>query len=65
MILSLPIGIMTCFLDGPFVVIWMQDFGLKDPLTMLVIWLIFSTPIDGNVSLILITSDVLVFCFEA
>ena len=28
---------MTCFLEGPFVVIWIQGLGLGLPLTMLLI----------------------------
>ena len=35
--LSLPMGMMTCFLKGPFVVIWIQGLGLGLPLTMLLI----------------------------
>jgi len=36
-ILSLSMGMMTCFIEGPFVVIWMQGLGLELPLTMLLI----------------------------
>ena len=35
--LSLLIEMMTCFLEGPFVVIWMQGLGLRLSLTMLLI----------------------------
>ena len=65
MIFSLPIRIMTCFLDGPLVVIWMWGFGLEGPLTMLLIWSIFSALIDGKVFLILMTSNMLVFYLES
>ena len=56
---SLLIGIMTCFLDGPLVVICILDFSLVTPLTMLFIWLIFSALRAGNALLILRTSLVL------
>jgi len=59
------IGIITCFLDGPFVVILMCGLGLFEPLTILLIWLIFWALRDGNVSLIFKTSDVLIEVFEA
>ena len=64
-LLLLLIVIITCFLDGPFIVIWICDFGFEVPLTILLIWSIFFAPIDRNISLILITSDVLIFCFKA
>ena len=35
--LLLPMGMMTYFLEGPFVVIWMQGLGLGLFLTMLLI----------------------------
>ena len=35
--LSLPMGMITCFLEGLFVVIWMQGLGLGLSLTMLLI----------------------------
>ena len=62
---SLLIGMITCFLDGPLVVIWILGFGLDNPLTMLLIWSIFSTLRVGNVFLILRTSAVLTVGFEA
>ena len=64
-IFSLPMGMMTCFLNRPFVVIWMCGLGLELPLTILLIWLIFFALIEENVFLILMTSDILMFCFEA
>ena len=64
-LLSLLMGIITCFLEGPFIVIWIQGFILGVPLTMLLIWSIFFVLMEGNTSLILITSDMLVFCFKA
>ena len=59
LMLLLPIGIMTCLLDGPLVVIWIRSLGLEDLVTILWIWLIFSVFNMGKVSLILITSKVL------
>ena len=56
------VGMMTCFLDSPFIVIWMHVFGLEPPLTMLSIFL---TSIAVNVSLILMTSAVLGVGLEA
>ena len=38
LILSFTIGMITCFLEGPLVVIWMQGLGLEGPLMMLLIW---------------------------
>jgi len=64
-LLLLPMGMMICFLEGFFIVIWMQGLVLEVSLTMLLIWSIFFAPIEGNASLILITLDVLMFCFEA
>ena len=64
-LLSLLMRIIMCFLDRPFIVIWMYGFSFKMPLTILLIWSIFFVPIDGNVSLILMISNVLIFCFEA
>jgi len=58
-------GMMTCFLEEFFMVIWMQGLVLGVSLTMLLIWFIFFALMEGNTSLILITSDVLMFCFEA
>jgi len=63
--LSLLIGIMTCFLDGPLVVIWILGFGLDDPLMILLTWSIFSAFRVGKVFLILRTSAVLTVFFEA
>ena len=52
------IGIMTCFLDGPLVVIWIRGLGLGLPLTMF--WIFFA-PREGKVFLILMICSV----FEA
>ena len=60
-LLSLLIGIITCFLEGPFVIIWMQCFSFIVPLTILLIWSIFFTSIEENASLILIILEVLMF----
>jgi len=57
--LSLLIGMMICFLDGPLVVILIRGFGLLCPLTMLFTWSILLAFRDGNASLIFKTSDVL------
>ena len=57
-------GTMICFLDGPFVVIWMRGLGLGFPFTMLLtlsIWLAFKA---GKDSLIFSTSYVLDGCFD-
>ena len=62
---SLLIGMITCFLDGPLVVIWILGFGLDNPLTMLLIWSIFSTLRVGTVFLSLRTSAVLTVGFVA
>jgi len=43
----------------------MQDLVLEVSLMMLLIWSIFFAPMEKNTSLILITSDILIFCFEA
>ena len=64
-LLSLPIGMMTCFLEGLFMVIWIQGLVLEVSLMMLLIWSIFFALMKGNASLILITSDMLIFCFKA
>jgi len=64
-IFLLLIGMITCFLDGPLVVIWICGLALGLPLTMFWIWLIFFVLRAGKVSLILMTSDVLVLCLEA
>ena len=63
-LLLLLIGIIICFLEEPFVVIWMQDFSFIVPLMMLLIWFIFFVPIEENASLILTTLEVLAFCLE-
>ena len=60
-LLLLLIGVITCFLNGPFVVIWIQGFAFGILLMMLLIWLIFFVLMEGNASLILITSEVLIF----
>ena len=59
------IGIITCFLDDPFVVILMCSLGLLELLTILLTWSIFWALRDGNVFLIFKTSDVLIEVFEA
>jgi len=62
--LSLFMGTIICFLDGPFVVICMRGLGLGFLFTMLLtllIWLAFKA---GKDSLILSISDVLVGCLE-
>ena len=61
---SLLIGIMTCFLNGPLVVICILGFGLATFLTMLFIWSIFSALRAGNALLILRTSLVLAGALE-
>jgi len=65
LLFSLLIGIITCFLDGPLVVILAHGFGLGWPLTMLFTWSIFLALRDGKVSFILNTSDVLIDSLEA
>ena len=62
---SLLIGIITCFLDSPFVVILMHSLGLFELLMILLIWSIFWALRDGNVFLIFKTSNVLIEVFEA
>ena len=59
------IGIITYFLDGPFVVILMHGLGLVEPLTILLTWSIFCALREGNVSLIFRTSEVLTEVFKA
>ena len=61
---SLLIGIITCFLDGPLVVIWIQGFTLGLPLTRLLIWSILFAPRNRKASLILMILEVLVPCFK-
>ena len=58
-------GTIICFLDEPFVVIWIHGLGLGFSFTMLLIlsiWFVFKA---GKDSLILSTSDMLVGCLEA
>ena len=64
LMLSLLIRIMTCFLDGSLVVIWILGFGLDDPLTILLTWSIFSAFRVGKVFLILRTLAVLTVFFK-
>ena len=64
-VLSLLIGMIMYFLDGPLVVILMHGFGLFCPWTMLFTWLIFLVFKAGNISLIFKMSDVLVKVLEA
>jgi len=63
--LSLLIGIIMFFLDGPLVVILMQGLNLLCPFTMSLTWLIFLALRARNVSLIFKTSDVLNVDLEA
>ena len=73
LMLLLLIEIMTCFLDGPLVVIWICSLGLEELETILWIWLTFWVFNVGKMSLILMTSVVLfasldvctLNCFEA
>ena len=65
LLLSLLMEMIICFLDGPFVVIWICGLGFGLPLMMLLtcsIWLAFKA---GKDSLILSTSEVLTVCLEA
>ncbi len=64
-VLSLLMGTITCFLDGPFVVIWIRGLGLELPLTMLLTLSICLAFKAGKDSLILSTSEVLAVCLEA
>ena len=59
LLLSLLIGTITCFLEGPWVIIWIHGLGFGLSLTMLLTWLIFFALRAGNTSLILRTSKVL------
>ena len=59
------IEIIIYFLKGHLVVIWMRGLVLIGPLMMLLILLISFILTEENVSLILITSAMLVFCLEA
>ena len=57
-------GIIICFLDEPFIVIWMRSLDLGFLFTMLLIlliWLVFKAEKD---SLIFSTSDVLGDCLD-
>ena len=63
--LSLLIGIIMFFLDGPLVVILMRGLSLLCPFMMSLTWLIFLVLRAGNVSLIFKTSDVLNVDLEA
>ena len=58
-LLSPLIGTITCFLDKPFIVILIWDFGLS--LSLMIFWIfsIFFTWRDGKASFILRTSSVL------
>ena len=56
---------MTCFLDGPLVVILICGLGLFWPLTILFTWSILWALRDRNISLIFKTSDVLIEVLEA
>ena len=64
-VLSLLIGMIICFLDGPLVVILMWGFGLFCPWAMLFIWSIFVAFKVGNESLIFKTLDMLIDILEA
>ena len=62
--LSPLMGTIICFLNGPFVVIWIRSLGLGFPFTMLLtllIWLVFKARKD---SLIFSTSDMLGDCLN-
>ena len=59
------IGIITCFLEGPLVVIWIRGLGFRFPLTILLIWSIFSALRVRSISLILSTSDMFTVGFDA
>ena len=63
-IFLLLIRMITYFLDGLLVIIWICSLALGMLLTMFWIWLIFFILKAGKVSLILTTSDVLVLCLE-
>ena len=63
--LSLLMGTIICFLDGPFIVIWMHSLGLGFSFTMLLtlsIWLALKVRKD---SLIFSTLDMLGDCLNA
>ena len=65
LMLTFAIGMITYFLEGPLVVIWMWGLGFKDPLMMLLIWSISLAPANRNVSLILIIFAILILYLEA
>ena len=65
MLFLLLMVITTCFFDSSFVIIWIWGFAFVLPLTMLLICSILLVLIVRNASLILMTSDVLIFYFEA
>ena len=58
LLLSPLMGIMTCFLERPLVVIWMRSFGLGLPLMILFTWSIFFALKARKASLIFRTSEV-------
>ena len=64
-VLSLFMGMITCFLDSPFVVIWICGLGLGLPLMMLLTLSICLALKARKDSLILSTSEVLAVCLEA
>ena len=64
-VLLLLIETITCFLDGPFVVIWIRGLGLGLPLMMLLTLSICLAFKAGKDSLILNISEVLAVCLEA
>ena len=56
-VFSALMGMMTCFLEGPFVVILIRGLGLLYPLKILFTWSTFFALREGNTSLIFKTSD--------
>ena len=64
-VLSLLMGTITCFLDGPFVVILICGLGLGLSLIMLLTLSICLAFKAGKDSLILSTSEVLAVCLAA
>ena len=59
LLFSLLIGTITCFLEGPLVIIWIHGLGFRLPLMILLTWSIFFALRARNASLILRTSNVL------
>ena len=57
-VLFLFIRIITCFLNGPLVVIWMWSLGLSLLLTMFCIWSVFFTLKVENMFFILMTFSI-------